>query len=179
MKHKSAERAAWARVTARRFQSARLEAGDYAGHLALLHIDAVTAPLIETYHGRSSLVADAGFTWLQQFPDGARHAVTTAFDAQGTPVQWYIDIVRAHGLDARGIPWYDDLYLDIILQPWGEVIVVDQDELDEARGAGLVSEEDYHLAWREVHALLGGIASGAFALPRLSLAHRAWLLARG
>jgi predicted RNA-binding protein associated with RNAse of E/G family len=179
MKRKSAERSDWPRVTARRFQSARLDSDDYCGHLTLLRIDAVTAPLIETYHGRSSLVADAGFSWLQQFPDGARHAVTTAFDAQGTPVQWYVDIVRAHGLDARGIPWYDDLYLDVILQPWGEVIVVDADELDEALGAGLVSLDEYHLAWREVHHLLGGIATGAFTLPRLSVAHRAWLLARG
>ncbi|WP_240620311.1 DUF402 domain-containing protein [Peribacillus acanthi] len=30
--------------------------------------------------------------WLQQFPWGKNHSVTTMLDANGDIVQWYIDI---------------------------------------------------------------------------------------
>ena len=34
---------------------------------------------------------------------------------------WYIDMIAAQGIDADGIPYFDDLYLDLVVYPDGTV----------------------------------------------------------
>ncbi|MDI3235475.1 DUF402 domain-containing protein [Exiguobacterium antarcticum] len=74
------------------------------------------------------LVGD-GYSWLQQFPIGKQHVVTTMFDEKGKIVQSYIDICLQHGRDTTGVFW-DDLFLDLVLFPSGECLILDADELD-------------------------------------------------
>lgn len=82
------------------------------------------------------------------------------FDSAGKLVQVYFDVVWDHGLDERGVPWYDDLYLDVVALPSGEVELLDQDELEEALGAGAVTEEQYRIAVDEARAVLTDIRPG-------------------
>ena len=51
------------------------------------------------------------------------------------------------------MPWFDDLYLDVVVAPHGPVELLDSEELESARRQGLVSHEDYDLAWREARRL--------------------------
>ena len=39
---------------------------------------------------------------------------------------------KIQGIDADGIPYFDDLYLDLVVYPGGTIIVDDMDELEEA-----------------------------------------------
>ncbi|MDP9371397.1 MAG: DUF402 domain-containing protein [Chloroflexota bacterium] len=172
MKRKRADRPDCRRVTRRRSSAKYLETADFTGHVALLVIDDVTEPLwIETEHFRVR-IADRGFSWLQHFPADARHTLTTMFDADHKVVQWYVDICKGHGVDEQGIPWFDDLYLDIAALPSGEVYLLDADELEEALREGRVSREDYDFAWREARRLLAAIERDELPLLRLSEAHR-------
>lgn len=129
---------------------------------------------------RSGLrLADNGFAWMTHFPRGAHHTVTTMYDDAGAVLQWYIDICRAHGVDETGMPWFDDLYLDIIVYPDGGVVVLDEDELDAALAAGAVTEAEHALAWREARHLLAALDQqtlGPAVLARRSAAHRDLLL---
>jgi uncharacterized protein len=83
---------------------------------------------------------------LSHFPDGARHAVTTKIDDGGRVIHWYVDVCRAHGLGADGVPWWDDLYLDVVVRPTGEALLLDEDELELALAAGYVTRAEYDLA---------------------------------
>ena len=125
----------------------------FAGHVALHLIDAMAAPLVGAVSGVR--LADAGYAWLSHFPDGARHVVTTMVDAEGDVVQWYVDVCREHGLGPDGVPWWDDLYLDVVVRPTGEALLLDEDELELALAAGYVTPAEYDLAWREARRLLG------------------------
>jgi predicted RNA-binding protein associated with RNAse of E/G family len=177
MKHKTADRPTWERVLAKRFVVSRIDTPEYHGYVTLLHIDAVAEPLYATFGQQQICIADSGYDWLQHFPDGQHYTLLTAFDRSGELVQWYIDICKRLGIDERGIPWYDDLYLDIVLTPEGETLLLDVDELDEALRAGQVTQMEYNFAWRETTNLLTALEAEMFPLLWLSEAHHMQLLA--
>jgi uncharacterized protein len=173
MKRRSAERTDWAEITRRRFHSMHLDTPEFTGYRTLLLLDAVSTPFWTYLEAEPRCVADSGFAWLQHFPAGALHTVTTMFDQHGRLVQWYIDICAAQGIDERGVPWFDDLYLDIVVSPSGAHWLLDADELDSALGTGLISLADHDLAHAEAQRLLEAISLGKWPLPALSVAHLA------
>jgi predicted RNA-binding protein associated with RNAse of E/G family len=62
-------------------------------------------------------------------------------------VQWYLDICYCHGVTENGVPWYKDLYLDIIIFPDHTWILVDEDELEGALQTGAITKREYDYAW--------------------------------
>lgn len=181
MKRKYSDRCDWERILSRRYYQARLAEPEFEGVVTLLCMDAVTEPLDVFVHGDCIRIVDAGYSWVQHFssrPGDRYFALTTMFDAVGEVVEWYFDVVRRHGVDGRGIPWYDDLYLDVVATRDGKVEVMDADELDEALRAERVTPEEHALAWREARRLLGLLAAGAMPLPVLAPAHRRLLLSQ-
>ncbi|MEZ4711474.1 MAG: DUF402 domain-containing protein [Caldilineaceae bacterium] len=178
MKRKTADRADWQRVTQRRFIMAPLDDARFTGHITLLCIDAVREPLWVESNGQRICIADAGHAWLHQIPHHAQHVVTTMFDTRGAIVQWYIDICAQTGVNAHGIPWFDDLYLDVIVSPDGKVGVYDADELDEALATDLITPAQYELAWAETHRITTAVQQGLFAPLELSALHYEQLLTR-
>lgn len=178
MKRKRADRADWRRVTQRRFTVAYLDGPEFMGYVALLRIDGVRAPMWDVFFGRGVTVADVGYAWLQHFPTQGHAIVTTMFDAEGRIVQWYVDIVAAHGVGDDGVPWYDDLYLDVVALPTGEVAIVDGDELNAALRSGDIDEDAHEMAWSEALQVREAIRLEQFDLFRLAPAHRAMLEAQ-
>lgn len=168
MKRKQADRPHWQRILRRRFTVTRLDTPAFQGYVTLLRLIEVRQPLWVPFGARRLCVADHGYCWLQHFPEGAHYTLTTMLDAEGQVVQWYFDLCKAHGVDERGIPWYDDLYLDVIAVPSGEVELIDVADLDEARRQGLLTPADYDLAWREANHLLAAVRAGDLRLLALS-----------
>jgi uncharacterized protein len=148
----------WGRVVSRRFVAMPLDEPGFSGHIALLTFDEIGEPGWLTYEGGRLLIADDGFCWLQYYPRDAHYAFAATFDAGGRFVYWYFDIVKGYGVGPDGIPWYDDLYLDVIVLPDSATWVLDADELDEALAVGKITRDDWHLAWDEARALLAALA---------------------
>lgn len=148
---------------------------EFCGYVSLLCLDQVREPLWARKSKQPVCIADTGYAWLQHFPAGQSHTVTTMFDAHGTIVQWYIDICKQQGLTAAGIPWFDDLYLDIIVLPSGEIEVFDADELDDALQTNIISQADHNFAWAEANRLAALLLHN-FPLLYLSANHYQQLL---
>ncbi|MGA5692669.1 DUF402 domain-containing protein [Cytobacillus pseudoceanisediminis] len=113
--------------------------------------------------------------WLQQFPLEKNHTVTTMFNANGEIVQWYIDICYKNSIE-NNIPWMDDLFLDIVLLPSGEIIEKDAEELEEAYKMGIIDRSLYDLAWNEQNIIKKQINRDEFQLVNLSNRHKEILL---
>lgn len=62
-------------------------------------------------------------------------------------MQYYIDVAKEYQIDERGMPYFDDLYLDVVLLPNGDIYLLDEDELEEAYRDKDVSKEEYDVAW--------------------------------
>ncbi|HEU5438104.1 MAG TPA: DUF402 domain-containing protein [Ktedonobacterales bacterium] len=179
MKRKRANRDWWPRLVASRFVVTRLDTADFSGMAALLALDALSEPLVVTACGETLTVADSGYTWLHHFPaDEPHYTLTTMFDVSGALVQGYVDICAHHGLDPDGVPYHDDLYLDIAVTAEGEAEILDAADLDAALRAGSISAGDHTLAWREAERVLAAIRTRHFPLLALAPAHRKLLLPR-
>ena len=171
MKRKYGDRSEWKRISKRKYAQSYLDTKEFKGYITLLHTIEVTKPLSARYGENDICICDDGYMWLQQFPIDKKHSVTTMFDTKGNIVQWYIDICLKNGLD-RHIPWMDDLFLDIILLPSGEVIQKDADELEEAYLNGIIDKSLYILAWEEANNITELINNKSFELLNLSNIHK-------
>ena len=89
-------------------------------------------------------------------------------DQQDNMVLWYIDMIDDHGVDAEGVPWFDDLYLDLVVYSDGTVVIDDWDELEDALASGDVSREQYLQALETCERLQAGRASGVEKLTEFT-----------
>ena len=171
LKRKFGDRSDWKRIIKRKYAQSYLETKEFNGYITLLHTIKVTEPLSVRYGKKKVCIVDDGYMWLQQFPLGKNHSVTTMFDANGDIVQWYIDICLQNGIE-NNIPWMDDLFLDIVLLPTGEIFEKDADELKDALSKGIIDEPLYELAWNELQKIRRLINTREFNLLELSKSHR-------
>ncbi len=63
-----------------------------------------------------------------------------------TILLWYIDMIAKQGIGLDGIPYFDDLYLDLVVYPDGTIIEDDMDELEEALRENVINLQQYELA---------------------------------
>ncbi|MBK3496476.1 DUF402 domain-containing protein [Viridibacillus sp. YIM B01967] len=171
IKRRYGDRSDWGRVLQRKYAQSYIDSKEFKGYLSLLSVEKVSDPLWITYNEQRICIVDDGYMWLQQFPQNKNHTVTTMFDSEGNIVQWYIDVCLECGIE-KGIPWVDDLFLDIVLLPSGEIIHKDIDEIEEALTDGTINQEMYDLAWKEFNHVTELIKKGDFKLIQLSIEHK-------
>lgn len=171
LKRKYGDRSDWKRVIERKYAQSYIDTNEFKGYITLLNTIKVVEPISVRYGEIDVCIVDDGYLWLQQFPLKKNHSVTTMFDSSGKIVQWYIDICKENGIE-NNVPWMDDLFLDIVVLPSGEIIEKDADELEDAFSKGIIDEHLYDLAWEEMKKLKGLIIEKNFELLRLSNNHK-------
>ena len=92
------------------------------------------------------MLFDDGYTCVSFLPDDGNWCVNAVYDTNGKIVEWYFDILKSKGQDIDGRYYYYDLYLDVVVNPNYEVILLDEDELKEALEAKKITQTDYDLA---------------------------------
>lgn len=164
MKRWSTDRRRWLRVPRQHVEIKRV------GSTTLVYLKAlvVKEPLSVTCCGQRVKIMDTGYKWLFICQAGARHITTAHCDAEGEPVHWYIDVIASWGIDSSGFPYFDDLYLDVVALPNGQVEVVDQDELETALAFGVINRAQVDLAWAEAKAVAAAIRSRTFGPVQLT-----------
>lgn len=177
LKRKFGNRSDWKRLLDKDVIHTTFDTEDFKGTVSLVKINKVTSPLNVQYEHKQICIAGDGYIWLQHFPTKEHYSLTTMFDAEGEIVQWYIDICLENGIE-NDVPWMDDLFLDIIIFPTGEVILKDVDELSEALSQGVIDERLYQLAWNEKNKIEGLIKQGKFNILNLARTHKDYLLTK-
>lgn len=134
---------------------------DFVGH-------EVSDPLEVVCCGQTFSVMQNGYRWIRYEPRDQFHALTVMLNEQDELQQIYVDITGGSGVDPDGIPWTDDLYLDVIALAdanWQVIAseIIDQDELDEALAVGAITSAQYDHAWAEARAVQMVLDQQAFA----------------
>lgn len=96
---------------------------------------------------------DANYKWLQFYDDGSKVCLTAIYNEKNEIVEWYFDIAREIGKE-NGVPYEDDLYLDIALKPNGETVLLDEDELKEAFERMEMTKKEFDEAYEIVRNLM-------------------------
>ncbi|MCO7175885.1 DUF402 domain-containing protein [Sporolactobacillus kofuensis] len=158
MKRKYADRRGWRRIISSNTMKKDFIWPAFHGEAVLIQFNEIKAPLSVVYGGIRTKTVDQNYSWLQLFPShGSQFVLTAMFNAQHQLVQCYFDVVHQVGKDESGTPWFDDLYLDIILFPNHRLYLVDEDELNEALDNGIITPEMYEKAWKTAHSLMSSI----------------------
>lgn len=171
MFRKYGNRPDWKRIIYKEYRQSYLEKKEFTGHITLINIMKVKEPLWVQYGEKRVCIVDDHYKWLQHFPNGKNYSLTTMFDDKGEIVQWSIDICYEIGIE-NNIPWMDDLILDIVVLPTGEIVQLDEEELEEALESGSINQKMYDLARDEATRITALIDEGQFNLLDLSKIHK-------
>lgn len=149
-------RSDWKRILRRETAYMDISSGDMRGEASLLHILKVTKPLAVFSVDREIMICDNGYYWLQLAFENKNWWLTVMFSPQGECFQYYIDITKQNIVDGDN-SCFDDLMLDVIVQPDGKAALLDMNELEQALAQGNISEEDYCLALKTSQEMLDGL----------------------
>ena len=98
-------------------------------------------------------IVDTGYKWIEFYDYRAKIKLTAAYNEKNEIVEWYFDIAKKIGKE-DGVPYEDDLYLDVVVKPSGKTILLDEDELKDALDKKIITNKDYEEAYQVANNLL-------------------------
>lgn len=131
---------------------------EFKGHIGRLDILEVSEPQVWKFQGEDITVCDKGLKWLSILPKEDYYCITAMMNENCQMLLWYIDMIARRGVE-DGVPYFDDLYLDLVVYPDGTIVVDDFDELEEALENKDITEEQFQLAVETAKQLREGLLS--------------------
>lgn len=131
----------------------------FSGYISLIDIKEVLTPQIWNFNGQDIVVCQNDYQWLSLLPCNEHYCITAMMNKESEILLWYIDMIYRQGMDADGIPYFDDLYLDLVVYPNGEVVEDDMDELEAALKNEDITMEQFQLAITTCQNLKTGLLS--------------------
>lgn len=116
-------------------------------YLSIKKINEIDQPFIVDISGQSVVYIDNGYYIIEFTPLEQFYNARVFLDRNAEVIGYYFDISRGNGVE-ENIPYYDDLYLDIIHCPADNdfTVIVDEDELLAALNTGKITREEFDLA---------------------------------
>ncbi len=123
---------------------------DFKGDIYLNHFIEISEPFILD---KGLCIQDVEYKWLEFYDYSSKERLTAIYDDKNKIVEWYFDIAREIGKE-NGIPYEDDMYLDVVLTPKGDIILLDEDELKDAIDNGYITKKDFDEAYETANNLI-------------------------
>lgn len=145
IKKKHMSRSSWSRIIDKKYITIDIKEKEFKGKVSLLYMMDVKEPLIKKYDNKTITIADKNYYWLQIAIEGKNYWITAMYDNNGKLVQYYIDITRKNHIK-NDDPYFEDLFLDIVILPNGKKFYLDMDELNKAFYEKIIEKDEYDLA---------------------------------
>lgn len=98
-------------------------------------------------------IQDNNYKWLEFYDYNSKVRLTAIYNQNNEIIEWYFDIARSIGKE-NDIPYEDDFYLDVVLTPKGNVILLDEDEFKEAFEKNEMTKEEYEEGYKIAYELM-------------------------
>lgn len=164
MKRTSLSYDAWKCILSKEMTGKRVNGDFFEGYLGLIKIQQVSEAQKWGIDGKATVICDRGMKWLSILPQNDFYCITAIMNEKNDILVWYIDMIAGQGTDADGMPWFDDLYLDLIVSPNGSIKVDDMDELEEALRQKDITQEQFDLALHTADQLKRGLLKDMHSL---------------
>lgn len=148
------------------FKSNVVNNNDFTGNVTFLKIKKVKNKWFVDEEKRCIL--DENYTWVGIYPEHENYCITAIYDENKNIKEWYFDISKHNGIE-NGIPYEDDLYLDIVILPDGRVNILDEDELIQAYHDKNITKKDYELAYKVKDKIINEFANNVEKLKNICL----------
>lgn len=118
----------------------------FSGYISMIKIEKAKQKITVDYEQSDTILIDNGYKCLMFLPDAENWCVSAVYNASNEIIEWYFDITKTNSIDECGVPYYDDLYLDIAVSPDFRIIILDEDELKDALELKEITQSDYEMA---------------------------------
>ena len=142
---------------------------DLNAYITLKEINAVSEPHIIPVNGNWITKLDKNYTILEYTPLDKLYNVRVHINDKLEILEYYFDIIlenKIENIDGQDVPFYNDLYLDVVYYQEAAtksskfILLDDRDELKEALRNGIIDEEEYNLAYSEANKLMEELKQG-------------------
>lgn len=99
------------------------------------------------------VIARPGYKWVTRWEAGKPYIINKFYDVTGNLIGTYCDVARPVRLIESGFE-FDDLYLDVWQAEGKPISILDEDELQEALGAGFITKSEADEAQRVAEELV-------------------------
>lgn len=99
------------------------------------------------------IIIDNNYKLLGFYDYNSKIKLSAFYDKNDEIIEWYFDIATKLGKE-NDVPYEDDLYLDILVKPTGEIILLDEDELNQALSRFEITRSEYEMAYKEANKLI-------------------------
>ena len=130
----------------------RIDKDYFSGYVCNIKFDIVDNPIKVKVNDREYFIKNDNYIWYEIYPDNANYAITIMYDENNNLIEWYFDVSKKIGVE-DDIPYEDDLYLDLVINPMGESTILDKDELKDALDKKDITIDDYKLAYKIIDML--------------------------
>ena len=131
-----------------RFTYERLDDEMFKGYVGLVDIGNIS---VEDYYvprenREDDCIVSSNYKYLRIFVEDKNYAILAIYTDNLEFIEFYIDIVDRVLLDKKtNIPYIEDLYLDIVYTFKDEIVILDEDELENALKDKKIDENKYNL----------------------------------
>lgn len=127
----------------------------FVGKVGLIKIKDLKNEFIGTRpDGSKTLLIAKDYNLMTFFPKNDKYCITVMYNKDWHILQWYFDILRYVCKYEDGIPYSEDLYLDVVVLPNGKFYSMDEDELEEALNKKLISKKEYDMAYMTMNKII-------------------------
>lgn len=121
---------------------------DFEGKISLIDIKKINKNFEAVRpNGTKDLIIADNYKIMTYFPKHKSYCMTVMYDDAWNLKQWYFDIEKSCSKYDNGIPYSEDLYLDLIVLPDGTFYSLDENELKDALLNNLISEKEFDSAY--------------------------------
>lgn len=116
-------------------------------YLCIKRINEIDQAFVVETSGQSIVYIDNGYYIVEFTPLDKFYNARVYLDKDANVIGYYFDMSRGNGVE-ENVPYYDDLYLDLIYCPNEDDLlsIEDEDELLDALNAGKITKKEYNLA---------------------------------
>ena len=145
IKKKQLDRREWYEEFERDFSCMYQKDEFFEGAIGLITFTDIKKPTEVNTEDGKLCIADRDYQWLELVPKDGHCALTAMFYKEAL-FQMYVDITLKNNVFENGDAVFYDLFLDVVIRNEGEPTIVDENELEEALGQGVITQEQYELA---------------------------------
>jgi len=113
------------------YKQDKIESEYFNGYLCYTKLKDIDEPLMVNNGLYDLCIIKNDYEWYQLFSLDKNYVLTIMIDDNKKVIQWYFDISYKIGLD-NGVPYEDDMYLDMIITKEGNILHLYEHELIEA-----------------------------------------------
>lgn len=131
-----------------------IEEENFKGYISYLKLKEVEKEWYVPRDGREpDCIQAKDYIWLSIYPMKKNYGITAMLNDKSEIVEWYFDITNSTGIE-ENVPYIEDLYLDVVITNQNEIIILDEDELEEAYSNNDITKEQYILALNQKEELV-------------------------